>query len=181
MFLSARMQDLPYFKYNPDALAHGIIKKQTTICPVCAGTREYVYDGPFYSEENVTGICPWCIADGRAADEYEGEFVDEGSLDEVIDEDKIEELTRRTPAYTGWQQEQWPNHCEDFCAFKGYVGWKEISSLKNELKEDLAHIEDEYEFSENDLRENLVKGGDMQGYLFQCLHCNQHRLLVDAN
>lgn len=175
------MQDLPYFKYNPEALQHGIIKKQTITCPVCVETRTYAYDGPFYSEEDVDGICPWCIANGRAAKEYDGEFIDAGSTEDVDDDEKLIELTKRTPGYTGWQQEQWPAHCDDFCAFKGYVGWDEIKGLQTELEEDLETIKEEYDLSENEVKDMLVKGGDMQGYLFQCLHCGQHRLLVDQS
>ena len=57
-------QTLPEFKYNPNALKLEIIIKREAVCPVCNEKREYVYDGPFYSEEEVEDICPWCIKDG---------------------------------------------------------------------------------------------------------------------
>ena len=175
------MQELPHFKYNPDALQHGIIKKEAINCPACNEKREYVYDGPFFSEEDVDGICPWCIHDGRAAEKYEGEFIDAGSAEDVEDDEKLAELTHRTPSYTGWQQEQWASHCDDFCAFKGYVGWKEIKPFQNELENDLEQIIQDYDYDEDELKENLVDKSGMQGYLFQCLHCGKHRLLVDTN
>lgn len=174
------MAELPVFKYNPDALALGIIKKEKFTCPVCVETREYLYDGPFFTEDEVKAVCPWCIADGRAAEEYDGEFVDGGSAEDVYDEAKIDELTKRTPSYTSWQQEQWLAHCDDFCAFKGYVGWKEIESLSDELEADLEVIKEDFDYTEDELKENLIKDGSMQGYLFQCLHCGQHRLAVDT-
>ncbi|HJW29115.1 MAG TPA: CbrC family protein [Saprospiraceae bacterium] len=173
------MPDLPQFKYNPEALAHGILKKEITTCPVCELTRDFVYEGPFFAVEDVEGICPWCIADGSAAKKYEGVFIDEASSEEIADGYKVEELTQRTPSYTGWQQEQWLSHCDDYCAFKGYVGWKEIASIKEELEDDLDRIMDDFDLSEKELKENLVNHSGMQGYLFQCLHCGQHRLHVD--
>src|SRR5678815_4566649 len=173
------MQELLHFKYNPEALTHGIIKKEPITCPVCHEKREYVYDGPFFSVEDVDGLCPWCIHDGSAARKYQGEFIDSGSVDDVGDDDKLTELTQRTPSYTGWQQEQWASHCDDYCAFKGYVGWKEIKNLKEEFSDDLNQIMEDFEFDEEELQENLVNGSGMQGYLFQCLHCGKHRLLVD--
>ena len=70
------MSQLPSFRYNPDALSLGIIKKESTHCPVCDQQREYVYEGPFFAEEEVEGICPWCIHDGSAAEKFKGEFQD---------------------------------------------------------------------------------------------------------
>jgi len=173
------MEELPHFKYNPDALKHGIIKKESITCPVCQQDREYVYDGPFFSVEDVNDICPWCIHDGRAAKKYDGTFIDGASAEDMEDDEKINELTKRTPSYTGWQQEHWLSHCDDFCAFKGYVGWKEIKPFKDELEDDLEQIMDDFDYEEDELKENLVNGSGMQGYLFECLHCGQHRLHVD--
>lgn len=73
---------LPNFKYNPDPIKLGVIIKEETLCPVCKETRDYVYEGPFFSEDDVEGICPWCIADGSAAEKCEGEFQDEESCEE---------------------------------------------------------------------------------------------------
>ncbi|EEM02735.1 hypothetical protein CN568_02045 [Bacillus pseudomycoides] len=120
---------LPTFKYNPNALELGIIKKEFTTCSVCKNEREYVYSGPFYSIERVESICPWCIANGNASKKFDGEFQDPHSCEEVSDEEKVKELIHRTPGYGGWQQEYWLSHCNDFCAFIGYVEWEEIAHL----------------------------------------------------
>ena len=71
------------------------------------------------------------------------------------------------------------SHCDEFCAFKGYVGWKEIKPFKDELEDDLEQIMDDFDYDEDELKENLVNGSGMQGYLFECLHCGKHRLHVD--
>jgi uncharacterized protein CbrC (UPF0167 family) len=173
------MTNLPHFKYNPNAEKLGIIKREKTSCPVCKQTRDFVYEGPFYSTGAVEGICPWCIKDGSAAKKYNGEFQDAASCDEVDKPEYVEELTTRTPGYSGWQQERWLSHCGDFCAFKDYVGWKEVKDLKEELADDLNQIRSDYGLTQTELENYLVKNGSMQGYLFQCLHCGKHRLTVD--
>ncbi|MFX0112894.1 CbrC family protein, partial [Bacillus pumilus] len=74
---------LPTFKYNPDPVSLNVSKKEPTTCPVCEREREYMYHGPFYSVENVKGICPWCIKDGLAAKKYDCTFQDDASCDDV--------------------------------------------------------------------------------------------------
>jgi uncharacterized protein len=175
------MSSLPSFRYNPDAVSSGIIKKETTHCPICEQERDYVYEGPFFSEEEVEGICPWCIHDGSAAAKYEGEFQDSASCEAVDKEEYLIELTTRTPGYSGYQQEQWLSHCGDFCAFKGAVGWKEIAHLAEELEDDIETILSDYDLSKKELQQSLQKEGSIQGYLFQCLRCGQHRLCADSD
>jgi len=173
--------ELPDFKYNPNAVRLGIIDNQNTTCPVCGEERAYVYSGPFYSVDEVEGICPWCIKDGSAAQKYDGEFQDAGSCDTVENLEYLIELTTRTPGYSGWQQERWLSHCGDFCALKDYVGWSEIKEIKGELKNDLEEIKSDFNLTQEDLENHLINNGSMQGYLFQCLHCSKHRLAVDTD
>ena len=172
---------LPEFKYNPNAEKLGIIKREKTICPVCNEERDAVYTGPFYSTEEVDGICPWCIKDGNAAKKYEGEFQDAASCDSVDKKEYLIELTTRTPGYSGWQQERWLSHCGDFCALKNYVGWSEIKHLSDELNDDLSIIKAEYGLTQKELESSLQNNGSMQGYLFQCIHCSKHRLAIDTD
>ncbi|WP_420867569.1 CbrC family protein [Bacillus xiamenensis] len=35
--------------------------------------------------------------------------------------------------------------------------------------------------TKGNLKQWLVNGGDLQGYLFQCVHCKKHRLHIDAS
>ena len=179
------MSQLPFFRYNPDALSLGIIKKENTHCPVCDQQKEYVYDGPVYSstDEDVEleGICPWCIHDGSAEEKYECEFQDFDSCEPVDKKEYIIELISRTPGYSGWQQERWLSHCGDFCAYKGPVGWKDIQHLGQQLEDDIETILSDYDLSKKELTQSLKKDGSMQGYLFQCLHCGQHRLCADSD
>ncbi|MUT64783.1 hypothetical protein GOM71_02390 [Paenibacillus sp. NEAU-GSW1] len=172
---------LPAFKYNPNALLLGVIKNEKTNCPVCKQERDYVYYGPFFSTEDVEGLCPWCISDGAASRMFDGEFQDPASCDEVENEQSLDELIHRTPGYVGWQQEYWLSHCGDFCAVIQYVGWDEIKHLEDELADDIASICSGYDLTVNEFKKILRNEGGLQGYLFKCIHCGQHRLCADSN
>jgi uncharacterized protein CbrC (UPF0167 family) len=93
----------------------------------------------------------------------------------------LEELAFRTPGYCGWQQEQWLSHCGDFCAFVGYVGWKEIQDISDDLKEDISRVCEEMGLSEEEFQRSLTNGSSLQGYLFQCTKCGKHRLAIDCD
>lgn len=170
--------NIPVFKYHPDPFATGVFREleEPVVCPCCEAETSVIYEGPFYSVDEVENLCPGCIASGAAAEKYDGEFQDSESTDEVDDLDKLDELTHRTPGYCGWQQEYWRAHCGDFCAFLGYAGYAELKEL-GILEEVLEGVEDWY-------RENiqhLTKDGSMVGYLFRCLHCGKHLLHVDCD
>ncbi len=165
------------FRYHPDPLETGAFKNdKTVVCDCCGKETDVYYTGPFYSVEDVEQLCPECIQSGRASEKYDGEFQDGESTDPVSDPAKLEELVCRTPGYCGWQQEYWPAHCDDYCAYLGYYDWKKLE------KEGLAEeIEETY-------REDIC-GVDFacakehlqwdSGYLFQCLHCRKHFICID--
>ncbi|MCG8576667.1 MAG: CbrC family protein [Flavobacteriales bacterium] len=172
---------LPEFKYNPDPIKLEVIERVRTTCPVCNELKAYKYVGPFYCIEEVEGICPWCIKDGSATKKYNGSTQDWSSCDSVDSHEYKYELTKRTPGYFGWQQEYWLSHCGDFCAIIDYVGWEDIEHLEQELLPDLASIKKDYNISQEELETNMKEGSmTMQGYLFQCIKCNQHRICADA-
>jgi uncharacterized protein CbrC (UPF0167 family) len=92
-------EELPFFKYHPNPIATGAITIQSTLCPVCGEKRPYTYVGPFFSVEEVEGICPWCIKNGSAAKKFDGKFQDAASCEPVNDEAYLVELTTQTPGY----------------------------------------------------------------------------------
>lgn len=171
--------NLPEFKYHPDPIKTGSIIKKNITCPVCNQKREYAYVSHFYSVDEVEDICPWCIKDGSAAEKYNGQFQDDASVESVSDKEKLKELVFRTPGYSGWQQEVWLAHCDDFCAFVGYVGWEAIKDIADELKPDIERIKADYRMTQEQFEKSLVNNGSHQGYLFQCLHCGKHRIHTD--
>ena len=47
---------------------------------MCGESRGFIYSGPVYGQEELdSSICPWCIADGSAAEKFDAEFTDVGS------------------------------------------------------------------------------------------------------
>lgn len=167
---------LPHFRYHPDPLATEAFQElgEPVRCPCCGEETSVVYRGPFYTIDEVNGLCPDCIASGAAAEKFDGEFQDSESVDEVSDPAKLDELVHRTPGYCGWQQEYWRAHCDDFCAFLGTVGYKELLEL-GVLAEVLEDLED---WQREGIQE-LEKNGGAQGCLFRCLHCGRHLLQID--
>jgi len=186
---------LPTFKYHPQPLETGAFKQdQTVTCDCCEQPTPVYYTNPFYSVDDIDHLCPWCIADGKAAEKYAGSFQDDASIEGVeaqynekgdyegahlpCSEDALREVTERTPGYCGWQQEHWLAHCGDLCAFIGYVGWNEIKDRLDAF----AHLAEDCEafgLPYEDLPKYLYNEGDCQGYLFRCLKCGKLRLWAD--
>ena len=176
--------NLPLFKYSPNAYKLDIFVEEEGTCSICDEKRNLKYNGSFYSIEEPDYICPWCIANGKAAEKYDGEFNDycgiEGSSAEsasTIPKELLLEVSTKTPSYFSWQQEEWMSHCNEPCAFIGYADTKTIEPLMSELNEDIEKNGYGAEF----IKEHLSKDGHLVGYLFQCVNCGQHRLHVDCD
>lgn len=185
---------LPVFKYHPDPMSTGAFNADKTVCCACCGHQTPIYyTSPFYCADDIEYLCPWCIADGQAAEKFDGTFQGETDIegtDIEYDDDgemagtripyaqeKIDVLTKRTPGYQGWQQEFWLAHCGDFCAFTGYVEWDDISNRRDEF----ADLKGDCELSgiEYERLEEYLSGDECQGYLFRCLECGKLRLWTD--
>lgn len=173
------MEDILEFKYHPYPIKTGAFKTdETVICDCCGDKTDVYYNEPFFSVEDDIYLCPACIKSGKASEKFDGEFQDYDSCDKVSDKERLNELCTRTPGYCGWQQEYWLAHCDDYCAFIDYVGWNEIKEMgiEKEIEED---INDDSHFEH--IKKYLLNGGDLQGYLFRCLHCGKHRLHTDCS
>jgi uncharacterized protein CbrC (UPF0167 family) len=116
-------EPLPEFPYHPDPVATGSVEASDATCRSCGRARGFIYAGPVYAvEELVEALCPWCIADGSAAEEFDAEFTDVGvNAPDDVPADVIETIARRTPGFEGWQQERWLYHCGDGAAFLGTI------------------------------------------------------------
>ena len=112
---------LPEFPYHPDPVATGSVEASEATCRSCGCARGFVYTGPVYAVEAVVeSLCPWCIADGSAAEKFDAEFTDVGAdAPDDVPADVIETIARRTPGFEGRQQEHWLYHCGDGAAFLG--------------------------------------------------------------
>ena len=175
---------LPAFRYHPEPLKTGafVPVNPPERCECCGKPTSIRYEGPFYSVEEVSCLCPDCIASGAAAEKFDGQFQDDCSVEEGVDDpDKLEELVCRTPGYSGWQQEYWRSHCGDYCAFVGYVGYRELEQmgLVEQLLEDT--VWEEWGADPLELMQGMQNGGGLQGYLFRCLHCGKYLLWMDCD
>lgn len=174
---------IPNFRYHPDPIKTGAFKEgEEQKCDCCGKPTKIVYNSPFYTAcDDIDCICPECISSGAAALKFDGEFQDADSVGDVSDPSKLDELIHRTPGYIGWQQEYWLAHCDDFCAFIGYVGWDDIVEMGLEAQIEKNYNKEINFFDFNDVKENMINNGSMQGYLFQCLHCKEYFLYVDCD
>ncbi len=173
---------LPFFKYHPDPLGTGAFSQplfgDDEVCECCGKVAKIYYEGPCYCEEEVYILCPECIASGEAAKKFDAMFQDSGSTDDVSDKSKLDELVHRTPGYRGWQQEYWRAHCDDFCAYLGPVGVKELKQygIYEEVLADPTLTDHERE-----MISYTSNNGSVQGYLFKCLHCGTHLVHYDCD
>ena len=168
---------LPAFRYHPDPLATGSIIPSPAACRRCGQARGYIYTGPVYAiEELEDAFCPWCIADGSAAGQFDAEFVDPeaiggyGTWDPVSGE-VTEEVSRRTPGFNGWQQERWWTHCGDAAEFLGVAGHSELES-RWPAAIPAIRVESELEGADwDDYFRSLDRDQGPTAYIFRCRGC----------
>lgn len=170
------------FKYHPNPIETGaFIRGDSKECNCCGKSTDIWYVSPFYTvADGINCICPECISNGLAAERFAGEFQDSSSVDKVSDNKRLDELIHRTPGYSGWQQEYWIAHCDDYCAFLGYVGWDDLIRLGIDKNVEASYCNQINGWDIEYLKQHMKKDGNLQGYLFKCLHCNQYRLHVDC-
>ena len=172
---------IPEFKYHPDPFKTKIFERgETRKCECCGKITDVWYAGHFYSVERVGCLCPECISNGSAAAKFDGEFQDPTNLDQVSDPQKLDELVHRTPGYCGWQQEYWLAHCDDYCAFVGYVQWNDLVQMGVDKEVEETYRKDVCYYDFQEVKEGLSDGW-MAGYLFKCLHCGKHLIYVDVD
>ena len=174
-----KIRDLPSFRYHPDPLATGAFKEgEPKNCPSCGEEHTIYYALRPYCVEELRHLCPTCISTGRAAQMFEAEFIQDADWQGVMDKEKDQVLFCQTPGYSSWQGEYWLSCCQDYCAYLGTVGTRELEEMGI-----AEQVLEEYEAREEfqDVAEYLVKDGSMCGYLFRCLHCEQYHLWVDAD
>jgi uncharacterized protein len=172
-------ESLPWFLYHPDPVGTGSIVASPATCRRCGSARGYIYAGPVYAEGDLDeAICPWCIADGSAAREFDATFTDAdsigdyGSWDEVPAE-VVDEVSKRTPGFNGWQQERWWTHCGDAAAFLGRAGGGDVAK---KWPEAIPALMEESGIEGDEWDEYLVSldaDGSPTAYIFKCRKCGQ--------
>ncbi|MEV4384686.1 CbrC family protein [Micromonospora sp. NPDC049580] len=175
---------LPQFPYHPDPVGTGSIVAAEVVCACCGRRRPFTYAGPVFAVEELDrALCPWCIADGRAAAMFDAQFTDVSwRVPDDVPADVTEVVLRRTPGFVGWQQEQWLHHCRDAAEFHGSVGANELAAFPDALE----HLRLELAgsgWSDDDkdwYLQALSKDGPVTAYLFRCRHCGSYLAYSDS-
>lgn len=172
---------LPSFRYHPDPVSTRSVEASDTQCQCCNQSRGFIYKASVYARTSLRdSICPWCIADGSAAAKFGALFSDDHPLATAgVPEEVIEEVTKRTPGYSSWQQEVWLCCCKDACEFHGDAPVEELRSLAGD---DLTQTQTEWGCNEQQWRQLLAHyapGGSPAVYKFVCRHCRTRRYALD--
>lgn len=173
--------NIPVFRYHPDPLATGSIRQSDVVCVCCEIARGYIYTAAVYAAGSYRDrICPWCIADGSAAEKLKAMFSCYLSLAEAgVPNAVIEEVTRRTPGFNSWQQENWLTCCGDACEFHGDAPRSELQALQGST---LARTLASWNWKEGNWMkfiEHYQPGGNPAVYKFRCRHCGDTAYAVD--
>jgi uncharacterized protein len=172
-------ETLPFFKYHPNPIETGNIKASEDICLCCHQRRGFIYQATIHTELDLEGsVCPWCIADGRAAEKFDASFTESGFPQELSPE-IVEELSKRTPGYLCWQVDVWEFHCQDACEFHGDAAETEVKSFDRET---FLRFCDENFLTEETGREIIEYykcPGNPAIYKFVCRHCQHISFYMD--
>ena len=178
------LRELPVFRYHPDPVGTGSLIASSQDCDACGQARGYVYDGPVYAEDDQWTFCPWCIADGNAADMHDAGFTEAQDWGDGIPADVVAEVTRRTPGFSAWQPERWLTHHGDAAAFLGACGIQELRKHGDGAIEAVRR----FAAAEGDIAEgpgrdayleSLDAAGGPTAYLFRCLRCEEFLAYCD--
>jgi len=171
--------ELPVFRYHPDPVGTGNAQQSNQECVCCGEQRGLIYVGPVFAEDELNeALCPWCIADGSAHERFDAEFTDAASVGlgwEDVPQKVVEEVSFRTPGFSGWQQERWFTHCGDAAEFLGQADGEDLrgqwATAVAAIRADAAMTDEQWLH----LLDALAKGpnGSPTAYVFRCLHCGQ--------
>jgi uncharacterized protein len=177
----AASEPLPYFPYHPDPIRTGYIAPSDNECRACGVARGFVYTGSPYAEDDdlSEALCPWCIADGSAAEQFGAEFTDDHELQRAqVPPAVVDQVVHRTPGFTSWQAERWLCHCSDACEFHGDMPRERLGTLGLESRSEiLADLPDDTNW--DDLVEDYEPGEQPAIYWFVCRHCRKDLYYAD--
>jgi uncharacterized protein len=165
-------EPLPSFRYYRDPIGDGTIEASGDACARCGRARGFLVTSLLYSATVTDDLrfCPWCVADGSAAAEFDGTFnsVALGASAEATDV-----VQRRTPGFLSWQDLDWPTHCGDVGVYLGQPSGDELRQNGQALDAFMAEVT-EYDWGQDEeyIRDFIDGlGGSQVVYLFECRTC----------
>ena len=172
--------ELPTFAYIFDNNKFFKLNTKFEKCQCCKEVNKYIYDGPFYSEEEVEVLCPNCIASGKASSKFDGIFNEVGNED--LSKKSIELVTKMTPAVNSWQSYEWIDCCGELCQLYGILTWYEVRKLQIEDEVTKAiKMNEDYKFlglSFNELKDE-INDGNINLIVFRCFNCDKFHVIFD--
>lgn len=129
-----------------------------------------MYVGPIYCAANVDEVCPWCIADGRAAMKWDASFNDiHGVHNTNVSREIVDIIYRRTPGFSTWQTNMWMFAETDAMVFLGEVNGKNLLNEGNTEKVEacLAALAKWQSLRAVEALMTIMPGGEPAIYLFQ--------------
>lgn len=175
--------EIPYFKYHLDPLKTGHAKRVDFNCVCCNRPSAYAYHGSRYTSRDQEGpLCFKCIKSGAAAEKFDLNFNWFNGEANNIHPTEIEELEKKTPGYSGWQQPIWLTHCNQIAQFQGNFTVDEMlerfDELKFEMKKNFGRMDDEVLLDIIQCPDR-IRVDNLAFFKFQCLACNKILVHVD--
>ncbi|WP_106165675.1 CbrC family protein [Tritonibacter scottomollicae] len=172
--------ELPIFEYFPDPIENGCIIKKNTRCACCEQERSFMYVGPIYCVDDVSEVCPWCLADGSAAAKWSAIFNDLYDIPEGVPQHVVQTIDSRTPGYSTWQGNRWLFSEDDALVFVGEVIGSTIVR-KNETEKISACRKalGDWNFPNDFDLSDVVIGGQPAIYLFQNKKTAEYKAYAD--
>lgn len=179
--------NLPKFPLFDDPVRENMIEESDESCDFCEEARGAIYTGNIYGEADVSDLicCPWCIADGTAADR--GAAFNAGDIYPVLpgtpqltDEDR-DLVEGRTPGFTSWQDHGWQICCGRACI---YLGEADASDLRGRWASAISSMFAGDGMNPQEIDEivdAVTRGGSPCGYVFRCQVCGGLKGLWDCD
>lgn len=107
--------ELPTFPFRRDAA--DAFEPSDLVCQCCNQARGFINTGsPTYSPVGVDLLCPWCIADGSAAEKFQAQFFDAEFCDDDgqtvnLPGDWQRAVFGQTPGFATYNPIGWWVHC----------------------------------------------------------------------
>ncbi|GHF36747.1 hypothetical protein HNQ07_001283 [Deinococcus metalli] len=172
---------LPDFRYYADPYGDRTIIEEDITCRVCGAQRAWKYDGVLYAADELDAICPWCVANGHAAEKFDGCFQDV-MFPEAASEESVLWVLMRTPSVASWNPFEWPEHCGECCRYIGdlrnhrHPGYIESASVQT----DLFEISRKTGLTRDEVL-SWADTGSIYLRLFQCVQCGTYRVILDLD
>ena len=113
--MSLTPMNLPAFAFRRDAAS--AFEASELVCQCCGQARGWINaHSPIYSAIGVDLLCPWCIADGSAAEKFQARFFDAVFCDDdnqlvELGEDWERVVFGQTPGFATYNPIGWRVHC----------------------------------------------------------------------